>query len=424
VEIVFCHSCGMRVAEQDLQSGAAVTDQEHRAFCPKCAPAQRPARRTGGHPLTPGGTAARAVRTPTSGRFSGTPLAEARSPSTRGRAVQEPEITAPASALPWFLVIGGVVLVVVLGGVLFLVLGGGSEKPPPRRAAKAAPVEVPPPPVRKEAPPVTIAPPSPPPVPVKAEEPGTIDDIREGIARKTWADLKAEIDRRGQASWDLRAKARGFVSRYGSTAAGKEAAGFLAGLSKDDLPPPRDEQVFADSKREFHQETPAEGWRYLWNAKGPVGDPRNYQELVWNAKHWAYASKADTYPDTPPAHYARLGADQVHPGAAYGGAQGVEHYVISEYRVPERIHGPCALWFHARRTGPVGSNGKRTVDLRCYVNAEQKLQFTVDGNQGECELATPLGTLNGGDKVYVAIGPDGECAHDTTDFVFKLYALP
>ena len=58
----------------------------------------------------------------------------------------------------------------------------------------------------------------------------------------------------------------------------------------------------ADFQDEFQAGTPRPGWRYLWNATGPLGNPTNYAPLV--ADNGRYESVANgTYPDAAPGSF-------------------------------------------------------------------------------------------------------------------------
>ena len=421
VQIHFCQTCGKRVPESDLQSGAATADEENHAFCPKCASSRLPAKRaTGSVPPS-----ARAPR-----RTSAVLIPEARAPSPHGPSARSAPPAAVRSSFPALVLGGGVAFVAVLGGLLLLLLGGParnptrpkSEKPAPHAPVSVAPKTAPPTAAPIATTPGPASSPVPPPTPTP-EPSNTIDDIREGLAKRQWTELKAELDGKGSADWMLRGRLKEFASGYGSTRPGKEAAEYLARLRKDEPAPPTDEQVFAGYRRDFRAESPAEGWRFCWNAKGPVGDPANYLDLVWNPETKGYAAKADKYPDSPPAHYVVFRADTAHPGAAYGGAAGVEHYAIAALRVPERVRGACALWCRLNRPGNAGTKGTRTVDLRVYVNTALKESFILDGRMGECERVIPLGALSADETVYFAVGPAGDCGSDSTQLDFKLYTM-
>jgi hypothetical protein len=414
VQIHFCQTCGVRVLESDLQSGAASADEEHHALCPKCAPSRVPTKRATG-------AAAASARAPR--RTTGVLAPEPRPLPAHGPSARPAPPAAVRSSLPALILGGGVALAAVLGGLIFLLMSGPAESPARPKAGKPPPaVPVAQPPGRPRKPEVCATTPATP-APLPAPEPSnTIDDIREGLAKRQWAELKTELERKGAGDWALRGRLKEFVSGYSSTRPGKEAAEYLARLKKDEPAPPTDEQVFAGFRRDFRAENPAEGWRYCWNAKGPVGDPANYQDLVWNAGTKGYAAQADKYPDSAPAHYAVFRADAAHPGAAHGGAPGVEHYALAAFRVPERARGACALWCRLNRPGPA-VKGKRTVEVRVYVNASLKESFVPDGTMGECERIVPLGALSGGETVYFALGPDGDCGHDSTQLDIKLYTI-
>ena len=66
----------------------------------------------------------------------------------------------------------------------------------------------------------------------------------------------------------------------------------------------------ADFTDEFQLGTPRTGWRYLWNASGPLGNPANYAPLV--ADNGRYETAAGgTYPDAAPGSSLAIGSSPV-----------------------------------------------------------------------------------------------------------------
>jgi hypothetical protein len=66
----------------------------------------------------------------------------------------------------------------------------------------------------------------------------------------------------------------------------------------------------ADFQDEFQLGTPRPGWRYLWNANGPLGNPANYLPLA--ADNGRYESVANgTYPDAAPGSSVAVGSSPV-----------------------------------------------------------------------------------------------------------------
>jgi hypothetical protein len=66
----------------------------------------------------------------------------------------------------------------------------------------------------------------------------------------------------------------------------------------------------ADFTDEFQAGTPRAGWRYLWNANGPLGNPANYAPLA--ADNGRYETVANgTYPDAAPGSSLAMGTSAV-----------------------------------------------------------------------------------------------------------------
>lgn len=179
--------------------------------------------------------------------------------------------------------------------------------------------------------------------------------------------------------------------------------------------------VVAGYQDDFQEVTPAPGWEYLWNEGGAIGDADNYTPLLWNNAPVPLGYDVDGTPANPapdPGRWAIIREFGGHPGAGVATDGGVDRYVIAAYTVSGTADYAITDGFlrTVRSDGP--SNG---VELRVYVN-----DTFVPGSQlivsqlSESPFSVPLGTVNAGDTIYVAIGPNG---HDWFDSFHMDYTI-
>lgn len=460
MQIAYCHKCGIRVPEQDLTSGAAYKDAQDQTFCILCAVSVRPARSSAkSAPVRaspPGGQEGRASgaqhvirpplrpatrEVPASARVGRATTWGARPVSARA---EEPKAApAPKTPLnPLLLAGGGLGVLGLILVVVSLTRGGGKPahpggEPPAssekkasaalqtaaKEPAKAAPD------TGREPPPAKMGPASTPAAaaPAKTEpaksEPAAaaagIDDIRESFARRKWSDIKAAVEGGRVSGRTAHRQVRNFVTTYASTAAGKEAAEFLKGMTTDEPPPPPGKGVLADYKRDFKPETPAPGWRYLWNADGEMGAASRYKDLVWNAER-GYAGHSQQYPMNGPPGWTRLTGDGGHPGQGVDQGAGVDRCAIAAYTLQAGQGGKTAIRGSIAR--PHAHSGR--VMLYVYANDTLKETLAVEGGEPTAEFALLLGELKEGDTVYVAVGPDRQDGNDSFSMEYTLYTVP
>ncbi|MBI3828124.1 MAG: hypothetical protein HY291_01320 [Planctomycetes bacterium] len=230
-EIVYCDGCGKRIREGDGRNAV-----EGKVFCSACG--AKAVTSTAHHPLPADITA----RTGTSGRAE----SQARIAGSSRRSVATPskgqKTNTPAESGPnkTVYIAGGAGMLVLLV-VLFMLLGKG-ETPDSKKTVKAA--QTPATPISNPDTQLTHAPATPPAQPsnpepsaaktAAAEDPGpSIEDIREGYARRKLDDAAAKEKAKSLTPEAYRAELQGLVASHGSTKAGKEAAEILK-----NLPPP------------------------------------------------------------------------------------------------------------------------------------------------------------------------------------------
>lgn len=412
MQINYCDSCGLRISTEDMGSGAAFQDAQQRNFCPKCAPAHRPA------PAPPRATTTR--------------MPGLRSPATATSAAAAPRPASSSSAAPragsgshtvWILI--GSAGLAGIAAALFFLLSGNRNQPVAETKTKSEPAFAPATtPAQKSAdvkpadpanpaatPPGTeSAPPS------KEKVDAEIDEVREGYARRKWTELKERA--KGPALTDhlFRKEIKAFSMSQKTTAAGRAAEAFLKQMPPLDPPLPEPGSVVAAYGRDFKPGTPAQGWSYLWN-EGDIGASSKYKALVWNGPKGGYAAQADVYPVGPPPGWVRLDAQGGHPGCGMEqkGA-GTDRFAIAAYTLQAGQGGKLAVM------GNVTRNQRSVgIELRVYVNDTQKFAMKTGG---ELEIAVNLGTLKDGDTVYTCVGPDRLDGSDTFSLDFSLYRIP
>lgn len=235
--IVYCETCGIRVAEKDLQYGSAIRVEE-RVYHATCAPAAG-ARRTSGKQTQPPGTLIPPVASSASVEVSG--AKSARFGSKRethplaGSARSEQPLSANARVgPPKIVLIGGVALVV---GVLVILAFAAGKEPDETKSSQPSQTTMAAPAKGIETG-ITLAPilatvtateaPA-------AERLGALtkefEDRREQWAEKLLDEAKAQSEKNPKS---MRDKLKVLVRTYRSTPAGGEAEKILAELKEPD----------------------------------------------------------------------------------------------------------------------------------------------------------------------------------------------
>lgn len=191
----------------------------------------------------------------------------------------------------------------------------------------------------------------------------------------------------------------------------------------------------ADYQDDFSTTALSPGWRYLWNANGPLGNPANYVPLVVdNGRYETLANS--TYPDPSPGNSLTAGTGPVdpllypfdpvfgpypstlvRPGAGIATGGGFERAIILAYTFSAEAiaaGGADALlsaYDFSVAASPAGSADG--VSVRIYRDDDPTPLITdaipafpfPPGFRIATPLGpVPLGTYAPGDTVYVAIG--------------------
>jgi len=422
MQIVYCDKCGVRVPEQDIAAGTAVQTTQGQCVCAQCA-AATPQRQTPAKPpVRPATREAQPVRV---GRAT---TGAAHAVSSRAPEAPAAFAAAKKSSNTVPIIVGGVLGIFGLIMIMMALAGRGktSARPEPPKTVspdqpKTIKPEQPKVPERKtEVVQPKFEPVKPEPEKKELAPAAAIDDIRESYAKRKWADLKTAVERGSLSPRSAYRQVRDFVGTYASTAAGKDAAEFLKTLKTDDPPPPPGKGVVAQYGRDFKQNTPGPGWRYMWNEGGAVGTAANYKDMVWNDGRQGYAGGPQQYPVGGPAAWARLGSDGGHPGQGSEQGAGVDRYAIAAYTLQAGQGGKLAISGSIVKPHSAGTG----VVLHVYVGDALKESLTVAPAAQASELALYLGTLKEGDTVYVAVGPDRQDGNDSFTWDFALYLAP
>ncbi|MCY3018716.1 MAG: protein kinase [Planctomycetota bacterium] len=168
--------------------------------------------------------------------------------------------------------------------------------------------------------------------------------------------------------------------------------------------------------RDFQEKTPAAGWRYMCNTRGPIGSAANYQDLVWNQTRRGYCAHTQTYPVGDQPGWVSLLADGGHPGRGADKGGGCDRYAIAAYTIGAGKDGKVTISGTISR--PSADDG--TVELRVYVNDRFRDTLKAAGGGKPREISVSLGALNVGDTIYIAVGPDRDDGSDAFHWDFAL----
>jgi hypothetical protein len=171
--------------------------------------------------------------------------------------------------------------------------------------------------------------------------------------------------------------------------------------------------------------TPAPGWSYMWNSGGAIGDPANYTSLLPTTDSTRFSYTTDGAPSLPspaPGSYTYFGSEVFnrspggHPGPGTG-QTAIERYAIAAYTLNNS--GTFAI------TNGVLQNVDTSIDglnFRIYANSSLIYSgITNPGVNSSLNFSNvPLGNLNSGDTIYVAIGPGVVDNSDTFSLEYSI----
>jgi hypothetical protein len=183
--------------------------------------------------------------------------------------------------------------------------------------------------------------------------------------------------------------------------------------------------VVADFKSDFQAGAPAQGWKYLWNSNGKLGDASKYAPLKWSSTAGVYNTTGGATTvwngRTHNDDYLMLGADSGHPGRP-------GYYAITGYTIQAddgaglySLIGSSIMKNDAIKTGDEDG-----LDLLLYINnAKLGSVPSVSTTGSLMTFDRDLGQLAVGDTVYVMIGAGKNNNFDLfKSFDFSLQRTP
>jgi len=182
--------------------------------------------------------------------------------------------------------------------------------------------------------------------------------------------------------------------------------------------------VIADFTADYQNGTPKTGWSYLWNATGAIGDPSNYSALIPAALFGSptdnfYDIAGSTFPTGSPGSYTILGNGFMHPGD--GPQQGsIERFTIAAFTLP--AGGNVSVTNLLVNDGDSG--GGDGVEIFVGVNTGGSIVGGFDNGGSFAASGIPLGNLNAGDTVYVAVGAKQNNNNDSTGIEYQIDVTP
>jgi len=167
--------------------------------------------------------------------------------------------------------------------------------------------------------------------------------------------------------------------------------------------------------------TPAPGWSYLWNSGGEIGDPANYTSLLPTTDSGILYNTdgAPSLPSPAPGSYTFFGREGGHPGP--GTVQtAIEGYAIAAYTLNNS--GAFALTNGVLQNVDTSQDG---LNFRVYANSSLIYSgITNPGRNSSLNFSNvPLGNLNSGDTIYVAIGARATDGNDSFSLEYSIYCF-
>ncbi len=173
-------------------------------------------------------------------------------------------------------------------------------------------------------------------------------------------------------------------------------------------------QAVAAYQPDFTSGTPAQGWSYLWNNAGPIGQSSNYTALQWNGSYYD-SDGVGGLPDASDLAYGSLRATRGHAGRGINQGQATDRFVIAAYQVSQAGNYRI-VQSQVTHTGCAFGNGS---EVRLYVN-DSFIQSQSYNPGGQTTFDSAVGSLNSGDTIYVALGPNGKDGCDSFAWDFTI----
>jgi hypothetical protein len=182
--------------------------------------------------------------------------------------------------------------------------------------------------------------------------------------------------------------------------------------------PPRPTAVIASFRDDFQEGQPTNGWRYLWNAHGPIGTNQSYATLRWNGER--YVADVSRFPGPAPAHYVRINRTGGHPGHGFGDGfkegNEIARYAIVAFTPPAPGHYWIVKSRVSRNDGLMNGN----IELRVFVNDHEVGPAVFCRSSEGLSFDRELGHLPAGATIYVAVGPNERDTNDSFGLEFAI----
>jgi acetyl esterase/lipase len=170
------------------------------------------------------------------------------------------------------------------------------------------------------------------------------------------------------------------------------------------------------------------GWRYFWNAPdgwladqasgdlatGFVGDIDSYELLLKSPTGWT-GDGDDAGSNNPPASYLRLTNTGGHPGAQGSGSNLYQRYAIAAYKVAES--GMYSIINSSVQRPNLNGDG---LELIIYTQSFTRVSPVVVGPGQTISFDRPLGNLEAGRVIYLAIGAGDSANFDGFNLDFEI----
>jgi hypothetical protein len=178
-------------------------------------------------------------------------------------------------------------------------------------------------------------------------------------------------------------------------------------------------------------ESPAEGWGFLWNPMGSLGNPADYKPLVPNTVNtFPAADGGGIFPmftnlgdvafnshGQGRFQYGRIAKTSIHPGRYVAGK---DYRAIIAYTIQADEAGHIRIANSSLAKHRVDGFTTNGVDLDVFVNDRRVTSLRKDGFESltASDFNGSLGQLSAGDTIYVTLGnngDDGQGSHDVYD---------
>ncbi|MBY0524776.1 MAG: protein kinase [Gemmataceae bacterium] len=170
-------------------------------------------------------------------------------------------------------------------------------------------------------------------------------------------------------------------------------------------------------RERFQGPTPAPGWQYLGNTKGPIGNPAHYQPLTWWVGGQYNGDGKGPLPRPDPAGFASLAKDSGHPGRGANQGSKWDVFALAAYTIQP---GDGSGHYRIGNTSLRRGNG---LELIVHLGGRSPLflgKVPKDANP-PASFDANVGFLSPGDTIYVGVGPDKDDGSDSfTDFDFTV----